>query len=121
MNGHLDSSYRIPRASIQPPIPQLTKPTIAAMGGIKVLPESPPNTNQHCHLPLRTTSTSSSNKPRRVSSFTIADTELPVDYRQYLRHTDRGDFLYGEEQQRQQKQHIQQEQSTFEHTLGYFP
>ena len=90
------------------------------MGGVKVLPENPPNPTNNAHLPLRTSSTSS-NKPRRVSSFTIADTELPVDYRQYLRHTDQGDFLYGEEQQRQQKLQFQQEQSTFEHTLGYFP
>jgi hypothetical protein len=51
-------------------------------------------------------------KPTRVASVTIADTELPVDYRQYLRHTDQGTYLYGEEQS---------QQTSLEHTLGYFP
>ena len=46
------------------------------------------------------------------SSFTMTDTELPVDYRQYLRHTDQGAYLYGEEQR---------QQSTLEHSLGYLP
>ncbi len=54
----------------------------------------------------------SSSKTKRVTSFTVADTELPVDYRQYLRHTDQGVHLYGEQQRRQ---------TTFEHSLGYFP
>jgi hypothetical protein len=39
-------------------------------------------------------------------------TELPVDYRQYLRHTDQGVYLYGEKQY---------PQTTLEHSLGYFP
>ena len=83
----------------------------AVVGGIKVLPFSPPiaQPNQRASKPSVAT------KPKRVPSFTISDTELPVDYRQYLRHTDQGDYLYGEEQ------HRQQQQSTLEHSLGYFP
>jgi hypothetical protein len=83
----------------------------AVIGGIKVLPFIPPiaQPNQRASKPP------ASAKPKRVASFTIADKELPVDYRQYLRHTDQGDYLYGEEQ------HRQQQQSTLEHSLGYFP
>jgi len=62
--------------------------------------------------PLKSNIPPSSSKPKRVASFTVADTQLPVDYRQYLRHTDQGVYLYGEEQRRQ---------TTFEHSLGYFP
>jgi hypothetical protein len=51
-------------------------------------------------------------KSKQIPSFTITDTELPVDYRQYLRHTDQGAYLYGEEQR---------QQSTLEHSLGYLP
>ncbi|CAF1438608.1 unnamed protein product [Adineta steineri] len=54
----------------------------------------------------------SSSKPKRFPSFHHANTELPIDYRQYLRHTDQGAYLYGEEQR---------QQSTLEHTLGYLP
>jgi hypothetical protein len=54
----------------------------------------------------------STSKPKRIASFTNIDTESPVDYRQYLRHTDQGAYLYGEEQR---------QQTTLEHSLGYFP
>ena len=50
-------------------------------------------------------------KSKRGTSLTRADVELPVDYRQYLRHTDQGAYLYGEKQQR----------TSLEHSLGYFP
>jgi hypothetical protein len=90
-----------------------TKPVVAAaMGGIKVLP----STSYPSQRPLKPSYSTSIAKPRRVASFTIADTELPIDYRQYLRHTDQGVYLYGEEQQRQQQQ-----SETLEHSLGYYP
>jgi hypothetical protein len=104
-------SCRIPRVILQP---QSTKPLAAAMGGIKVLPFIPP-TSYPSQRPLKSSCSSSIAKPRRVASFTIADTELPIDYRQFLRPTDQGVHLYGEEQ------HRQQQSATLEHSLGYFP
>ncbi len=110
-DDHRVPSGRIPRVILQS---QPTKPVVAtAMGGIKVLP----STSYPSQCPLKSPCSSSIAKPRRVASFTIADTELPIDYRQYLRHTDQGVYLYGEEQQRQQ----QQQSSTLEHSLGYYP
>ncbi|CAF0921107.1 unnamed protein product [Adineta ricciae] len=52
-------------------------------------------------------------KPKRVTSFPNGESELPIDYRQYLRHTDQGVHLYGGEQR--------QRTLTLEHTLGYLP
>lgn len=103
------TSYHIPRVMIQS---QQTKQSIAAMGGVKVLPASP--------LEFSSGSSSSKNilrnhqttRPKRVASFTVVDTELPIDYRQYLRHTNQADVLYGEEKQRQ---------TNLEHSLGYLP
>lgn len=111
---HRVPSTRIPRVILQS---QSSKPNItaAAMGGIKVLP----STSYPCQRPLKTPHSSSIVKPRRVASFTIADTELPIDYRQYLRHTDQAAHLYGEEQQRHHHHHQQTE--TLEHSLGYYP
>lgn len=97
------------------------------MGGIKVLPLAPP-VSYASQRPVKSSHSISSSsiiaasKPRRVASFTIADTELPVNYRQYLRHTDQGVHLYGQEQEHQTQQ--EQELSTpgtLEHSLGYFP
>lgn len=62
---------------------------------------------------LRSNISPPSSKPKRVTSFPNGETELPIDYRQYLRHTDQGAHLYGGEQ----RQQIQ----TLEHTLGYLP
>ena len=107
-DDHHVPSCRIPRVMLQS---QQTKPVAAAMGGIKVLPFIPPS-----YPSQRPFKNSSSAKPRRVASFTLADTELPIDYRQYLRHTDQGVQLYGDEQHRQQQQ-----STTLEHSLGYFP
>ena len=47
-------------------------------------------------------------KPKRV----LSNGKIPLDYRQYLRHTDQGVFLYGKERFFQ---------STLEHSLGYYP
>ena len=85
------------------------------MGGIKVLPFAPPPIT---YPSPRSHKASSLLKPKRIDSSTDADTGFPLDYKQYLRHTDQGDFLYGEEQHRQQER---QQQSTLEHSLGYFP
>jgi hypothetical protein len=106
-------SCRIPRVILQS---QQIKPMAAAMGGIKVLPFIPATSYPSQRLLKSSCSSSSAAaaKPRRVASFTHADSEFPTDYRQFLRHTDQGVYLYGEEQQRQQ-------QSTLEHSLGYFP
>jgi hypothetical protein len=112
-DDHHVPSCRIPRVILQS---QPTKPLAAAMGGIKVLPFNPP-TSYPSQRPLKSSCSSSIAKPRRVASFTIADTELPIDYRQYLRHTDQGAHLYGEEKQRQHHQ----QSTTLEHSLGYFP
>ncbi|CAF0761566.1 unnamed protein product [Adineta steineri] len=112
-DDHHIPSCQIPRVIYQS---QQIKPIPAAMGGIKVLPFTPTTSYPSQRL-LKSSCSSSSVKPRRVASFTVADTELPVDYRQYLRHTDQGVHLYGEEQQRQQ----QQQSATLEHSLGYFP
>ncbi|CAF4301733.1 unnamed protein product, partial [Rotaria socialis] len=109
-NNHYVSSCRIPRAQTQSQQP--TKPVPAAMGGIQVLPFAPPS-SYSSQRPLKTSYSSSSAKPRRVASFTISDTELPIDYRQYLRHTDKGAQLYGQEKQ--------QSSETLEHSLGYLP
>jgi hypothetical protein len=49
---------------------------------------------------------------KRIPSFTVVDTELPIDYRHYLRQTDQGAYLYGEGKR---------QQTTLEHSLGYFP
>ena len=110
-------SSRISRVITQS---QSTKLPIA-MGGIKVLPSTSHHQHQHHHhhhhhlqRPLKTSYSTSNTKPKRVASFTIADTELPIDYRQYLRHTDQGVHLYGGEQQQQQS-------ATLEHSLGYYP
>ncbi len=114
---HLDDDHRVPACRIPRVIlqSQPTKPVVAAaMGGIKVLPS---NTSYPSQRPFKLSCSSSISKPRRVASFTIADTELPIDYRQYLRHTDQGVYLYGEEQHRQQKQ----PSTTLEHSLGYYP
>ena len=103
------TSYHIPRVSLS------VKPPITAMGGVKVLPVSPlqiSSSSSSSKKPLKTTS---SGKPRRVASFTVVDTELPVDYRQFLRHTNQGDRLYGEEP------HEKQNQSNLERCLGYLP
>lgn len=54
----------------------------------------------------------SSIRPKRVASFTVADSQSPINYRQYLRHTDQGAYLYGEGKR---------QQTTLEHSLGYFP
>ena len=54
----------------------------------------------------------SSAQPKRVASFTVTDSQSPVNYRQYLRHTDQGAYLYGEGKR---------QQTTLEHSLGYFP
>lgn len=112
-DDHRVPSNRIPRVILQS---QPSKPIIAAaaMGGIKVLP----STSYPSQRPLKSSYSSSSTttKPRRVASFTIADTELPIDYRQYLRHTDQGVYLYGGEQQ-----HRHQQSGTLEHSLGYYP
>ncbi|CAF4439075.1 unnamed protein product, partial [Adineta steineri] len=99
-DDHHIPSCQIPRVIYQS---QQIKPIPAAMGGIKVLPFTPTTSYPSQRL-LKSSCSSSSVKPRRVASFTVADTELPVDYRQYLRHTDQGVHLYGEEQQRQQQQ-----------------
>ena len=113
-DDHRVPSCRIPRVTLQS---QSTKPvaaaTAAAMGGIRVLP----STSYPVERPLRSACTPSTAKPRRVASFTIADTELPIDYRQYLRHTDQGVYLYGEGQQQRQQQKL----TTLEHSLGYYP
>ncbi|UJR14079.1 hypothetical protein I4U23_001075 [Adineta vaga] len=68
---------------------------------------------QHCG---KSTLSPTSSKPKRVTSFPHVENELPIDYRQYLRHTDRSAYLYGEEQRHQKQQII-----TLEHTLGYLP
>jgi hypothetical protein len=73
-------------------VPHVSKSVGEILNGIKVHPQ-----------PLSS---------KRVTSFTITDTELPIDYRQYLRHTDQGAYLYGEGKR---------QQSTLEHSLGYFP
>jgi hypothetical protein len=109
-DDHRVPSCRLPRVILQS---QQTKPVVAAMGGIKVLP----STSYPSQRPLKSSYSSSIKKPRRVASFTISDTELPIDYRQYLRHTDQGVYLYGEEQQRQKQQQL----TTLEHSLGYYP
>lgn len=114
-DGQQAPTCRIPRVVLQS---QQPKPAIAAMGGIKVLPFAPPPisySSPHSHK------TSSLVKQKRIESSTDADTELPIDYKQYLRHTHQGDFLYGEEQHRQHERQQQQQQSTLEHSLGYFP
>ena len=113
-DDHRVPSCQVPRVTFQY---LETKPVAAAMGGIKVLPAvsaASQRTFKSSYIP---SSSSSSKAPKRVASFTIADTELPLDYRQFLRHTDQGVQLYGEEQQRQQ----QQQATTFEHSLGYLP
>ncbi|CAF4158108.1 unnamed protein product [Rotaria magnacalcarata] len=111
-NNHYVSSCQIPRVQTQQS-QQPTKPIPAAMGGIKVLPFAPPS-SYSSQRPLKTSySSASSAKPRRVASFTVADTELPIDYRQYLRHTDKGAQLYGQEKQ--------EPSETLEHSLGYLP
>jgi hypothetical protein len=115
-DDHRVPSCRIPRVILQS---QQTKPVVSAasagvMGGIKVLP----STSYPSQRPLKSASSVSITKPRRVASFTIADTELPIDYRQFLRHTDQSIHLYGEEQHRQQHQ---QKPTTLEHSLGYYP
>ncbi len=84
------------------------------MGGVKVLPSA----SYPSQRPLKSACSSAITKPRRVASFCIADTELPTDYRQYLRHTDQGLYLYGDEQHRQQHH---QKLTTIEHSLGYYP
>jgi hypothetical protein len=109
-DDHRVPSCQIPRVILQS---QQIKPVAAAMGGIKVLPFTPTTSYPSQRLLKSSSSSTSSVKPRRVASFTIADTELPIDYRQYLRHTDQGVYLYGEEQQRQS--------TTLEHSLGYLP
>jgi hypothetical protein len=116
-DDHHVPSSRIPRVILQS---QQTKPVVSAtpaaiMGGIKVLP----STSYPSQRPLKSACSPAIIKPRRVASFTIADTELPIDYRQFLRHTDQGVHLYGQEQQRQQ--HQQQKPTTLEHSLGYYP
>lgn len=76
--------------------------------------------NSHLHQRSGKSNVSSFvTKPKRVASFTAGDIQLPVDYRQFLRHTDRGAYLYAQEQRQQQQQ--QQRQTTLEHSLGYFP
>ena len=115
-DDHRVPSCRIPRVILQS---QQSKPMVhatstALTGGIKVLP----STSYPSQRPLKSASATSVAKPRRVASFTIADTELPIDYRQFLRHTDQGLQLYGEEQQRQQQQY---KLTTLEHSLGYYP
>ena len=129
---HMDDDHRVPTCQIPRVVYQsqsVNKPVPAAMGGIKVLPLSPVTSYPTQRL-LKSSCSSSSVKPRRVASFTIADTELPIDYRQYLRHTDQAAYLYGDEKQRQQQQQQQQKQQqrqqqqrliTLEHSLGYFP
>jgi hypothetical protein len=49
----------------------------------------------------------SSAKPKRV----VSETKFPINYRQYLRHTDQGVNLYGKDKY----------QTTLEHSLGYYP
>ncbi len=65
--------------------------------------------------PLKSNISATSSTTKRVASFNIAKTELPIDYRQYLRHTDQGAYLYGEEQRQYEQQ------TTLEHSLGYLP
>lgn len=114
-DDHRVPACRIPRVTLQS---QLTKPTVctnaAVTGGVRVLP----STSYPSDRPLKSACSTSATKPRRVASFTIADTELPIDYRQYLRHTDQAVYLYGEDQQGQQSQ---QKPTTLEHSLGYYP
>ncbi|CAF0939289.1 unnamed protein product [Adineta ricciae] len=121
---HMDDDHRVPTCQIPRVVYQsqsVNKPVPAAMGGIKVLPLSPVTSYPTQRL-LKSSCSSSLAKPRRVASFTIADTELPIDYRQYLRHTDQAAYLYGDEKQRQQQQQQQQQRLiTLEHSLGYFP
>ncbi|CAF2556376.1 unnamed protein product [Rotaria sp. Silwood2] len=94
-------------------VPYILKSIEDVKHGNKVYPFTS-NSYLHQH-PSKLNMSSSSSKPKRVTSFTNGDTELPVDYRQYLRHTDQGAYLYGEEQRQQQQQ------TTLEHSLGYFP
>ncbi|CAF0987273.1 unnamed protein product [Rotaria sp. Silwood1] len=95
-------------------VPHILKSIEDVKTGNKVYPFT---SNSHLHQhSCKSNRSSSSSKPKRVASFTVGDTELPVDYRQYLRHTDQGAYLYGEEQRQQQ-----QLQTTLEHSLGYFP
>jgi len=104
-HNHRLTSYRIPRATLRSPP---SKP-VTAMGGIKVLPST-------SHRPLKSSYLSTINKPRRVASFTIADSTSPINYRKYLRHTDQAAHLYGEDTHRQQHQ-----SASLEHSLGYYP
>jgi len=76
-------------------VPHVSKSIGEIFNGIKIHPQ-----------PL------SSSNTKRAASFNITDTELPIDYRQYLRHTDQGAYLYGEGNR---------QQPTLEHSLGYFP
>ncbi|CAF0956353.1 unnamed protein product [Rotaria sordida] len=95
-------------------VPYILKSIEDIKNGNKVYPFT---SNSHLHQhPYKLNISSSSSKPKRVASFTVGDTELPIDYRQYLRHTDQGAYLYGEEQRQRQQQ-----QTTLEHSLGYFP
>lgn len=48
-------------------------------------------------------------KPKRIHSFHLANSEIPSDYRQYLRPTGKSAYLY----------HCAQ--PTLETSLGYFP
>jgi hypothetical protein len=93
-NVHIDGDHRVSH---------VLKSIEDVLNGIKIHPF----THQH---PLKSNIPPSSSK--RVASFTIADTKLPVDYRQYLRHTDQATYLYGEEQR---------QQTILGHSLGYFP
>ncbi|CAF3711204.1 unnamed protein product [Rotaria socialis] len=92
-------------------VPCILKSREDIINDTKVYP-STSNSNFHS-LSSKFNISASKSKPKRVASFSIGDTELPIDYRQYLRHTDQGAYLYGEEQRQQQQ--------SLEHSLGYFP
>ena len=88
---------------------QTPKSRLDRQGGMRILSFTPPSHSRlrssKVHLP--------SAKPKRASSFNMINSEIPVDYRQYLRPTGQSAYLYAEKQI--------QLQPTFEYSLGYFP
>jgi hypothetical protein len=102
-NNHYQSTPCLNNTDDDHQVPHVIKSIGNGLNDIQIHPFL----HQH---PLK--SNRSSSRPKRVASFTITDTELPVDYRQYLRHTDQGTHLYGEQKR---------QQTTLEHSLGYFP
>lgn len=94
--------------------PCILKSKEDVINGIKALPFQM-NSNVY-PTPCKVNVLPTSSKPKRVASFSIGEAKLPVDYRQYLRHTDQGAYLYAEEQRQ-----LAEREKSLEHSLGYFP